>query len=147
LLPPGPETENAFMLQSKTISIQIRRDYAQVHEFLATPRNLMKWSPGMGPGFDWISGTDWMIERAEGPIVITFSEPNAYGILDHVLTPVGGQSQTVRMRVFPNGAGAEIVYTMFQHEGVGDAQFASDAEWVQSDFAALQSLLENDEDP
>lgn len=135
------------MLQSKTLSIQIRRDYAEVYEFLATPRNLLKWSPGMGPGFDLISGTEWMIERAEGPIVITFAERNAYGILDHVLTPVGGQSHIVRMRVFPNGAGAEVVYTMFQHEGVSDEQFASDAEWALSDFGALQSLLETDENP
>lgn len=135
------------MLQSKTISIQIHRDYAEVYEFLASPRNLMKWSAGMGPSFDLISGTDWMVERAEGPIVITFAEPNAHGILDHVLTPLEGQPQTVRMRVFPNGAGAEIVYTMFQSEGVSDEQFASDAEWVLSDFGALQSLLEAGDGP
>ena len=46
------------------------------------------------------------------------------------------------MRVFANGEGCELTYTMYQRAGTSDASFASEIEWVRADFLALKSLLE-----
>jgi hypothetical protein len=132
------------MFQSRTISIQIQRDYDEVYDFLATPRNLQKWSAGMGATFEYVSGSDWAVDHADGPMIITFAEYNKYGILDHVLAPIGGTPRFIPMRVFRNGEGAEILYTLFRMDNHSQEQFDSEIEWVLVDLGALKSLLENE---
>jgi hypothetical protein len=46
------------------------------------------------------------------------------------------------MRLIENDEGCEIIYTQFQRPGMSEAAFASEVEWVTSDFEALRSLLE-----
>jgi hypothetical protein len=45
--------------------------------------------------------------------------------------------------VLPNGAGSEIVFTLFRRPGVSAAQFAQDAEAVEKDLHTLKRLLES----
>jgi hypothetical protein len=122
------------MLPSRTISLQIECPYHEVYEFLAAPRNLLRWSAGMGPHFEHLGGYDWAVERSDGQVVITFAPHNDYGILDHIIAPLEGITQHIHMRLFPNEDGCEINYTLFQQRGVSDAQFASEVEWVTADL-------------
>jgi hypothetical protein len=45
------------------------------------------------------------------------------------------------MRVVPNGAGAEVLVTVFRRPGMSDEAFAADAAWVLRDLLALKALL------
>jgi hypothetical protein len=46
------------------------------------------------------------------------------------------------MRVVANGDGAEVVFTLFQREGMSDDETARDAAMVARDLKALKLLLE-----
>jgi hypothetical protein len=46
------------------------------------------------------------------------------------------------MRVVANGDGAEVVFTLFQRDGMSDDEMARDAAMVSRDLAALKALLE-----
>ncbi len=46
------------------------------------------------------------------------------------------------MRVVANGAGSEIIFTLFRLPGISDEKFAADAEWVRRDLNTLKALLE-----
>lgn len=46
------------------------------------------------------------------------------------------------MRVVRNGAGAEVIITLYRQPGMSDEKFAADAEWITRDLAALQTLIE-----
>ena len=47
-----------------------------------------------------------------------------------------------KVRVVVNGDGAEIVFTLFQRDGMSDDEMARDAAMVSRDLAALKALLE-----
>ena len=46
------------------------------------------------------------------------------------------------MRVVANGDSSEIMFTLFQHPGIDDHQFAKDAEMVQADLQSLKTDME-----
>jgi hypothetical protein len=46
------------------------------------------------------------------------------------------------MRVFANGAGAEVLITVFRQPGVSDEKFGEDTRWVLRDLETLKALLE-----
>ena len=67
---------------------------------------------------------------------------NPFGVLDHVVTLPDGQTFNNPMRVVPNGAGSLVTFTLFRQEGMSDANFARDAEMVESDLQALKRVVE-----
>jgi hypothetical protein len=46
------------------------------------------------------------------------------------------------MRLIVNGRGCELLFTLFREPKMSDAQFASDAGFVQRDLNGLKRLLE-----
>jgi hypothetical protein len=46
------------------------------------------------------------------------------------------------MRVFPNNAGSELVFTQYRRPDVSDQEFAEDAKAAEKDLAKLKTLLE-----
>jgi hypothetical protein len=46
------------------------------------------------------------------------------------------------MRVFPNNAGSELVFTLYRRPDMSDQEFAADAKAVEKDLAKLKTLLE-----
>ena len=130
------------MFKSKTISIPIYRSYDEVYEFLAEPRNFPSWASNLGPDFVQLSENDWATTTRAGRVILRFSPRNGFGILDHAVFLEGKTPLTTPMRLIENDEGCEIIYTQFQRPGMSEDSFASEIEWVQSDFEALRSLLE-----
>ena len=124
------------------ISIGIDRPLAEVYAFLAEPGNFPKWASGLGASFRHIAGTDWQVDTPEGPMIVRFSERNAFGVLDHTLLPEKGAAMPNPMRVFANGEGSEVVFSLLRRPGMSDADFERDAAWVTRDLQALKALLE-----
>lgn len=67
---------------------------------------------------------------------------NEFGILDHFATLPDGQEILNPIRVVPNGAGSEVVFTLFQTAGMSDQRFAEDAGSVEADLRSLKTILE-----
>ena len=75
-----------------------------------------------------------------------FARINAFGIVDHVVTPLdgGAPSVDIPLRVVPNGDdGCEVMLTLFQQAGMTDEQHAADAVLVQADLLRLKRLVES----
>ena len=72
---------------------------------------------------------------------IRFTGRNAFGVMDHRVDLGTCPEVHVPMRVVPNGAGAEVLVTLFRRPGMSDEAFAADAAWVQRDLLALEALL------
>lgn len=128
-------------LESRTITVHIDRDWRAVHAFASRPENFALWASGLGAGLRQENGV-WIADGPEGPIAIRFSEPNAFGVLDHVVTPPEGGEIPVPLRVVANGTGSEVMLTLFRQPGMTDEVFARDAEWVRRDLDALKSVME-----
>jgi hypothetical protein len=46
------------------------------------------------------------------------------------------------MRLIANATGCELLFTLYREPNLSDAQFASDAAYVQRDLNRLKSVLE-----
>jgi hypothetical protein len=129
---------------SRIIKVVIGRPYAQVYEFLADPANFARWASLPGTDIESIGGNDYLIEVPRGQVVIRFAPRNAYGVLDYQTFPQGADGGPVTpVRLYANGDGAEMTFTWFQREGVTDAKFESDVEWITSDLERLKTLIES----
>ncbi len=135
----------ASTVESRTLSVRIERPLAEVYRFTAEPRNFSRWAAGLGTLTVQAEDT-WQAETAQGPVRVRFSAPNSYGILDHYVMPEtgpgAGNEIYIPMRVIANGAGTELLFTLFRLDGWSEAQFAADAAAVERDLQALKALLE-----
>ncbi len=139
----------ASTVESRTLSVRIERPLAEVYRFTADPRNFSRWAAGLGT-LTVQAGDTWQAETPQGRVRVRVSAPNSYGILDHYVMPEAepeagsgaGSEIYIPMRVIANGAGTELLFTLFRLHGWSDAQFAADATMVERDLHALKALLE-----
>jgi hypothetical protein len=125
----------------RKLSVAIGRPAAEAYAFLSRPENFPKWASGLGGRLRQVDG-EWIADTQQGPARVRFSEPNAFGVLDHAVTLPKGRSVYVPLRVVARGAGCELELTLFRQPDMSDAQFAADAEWVKRDLDAAKRLLE-----
>lgn len=130
------------MMKARTISVPIDRPPAEVYEFAANPKNLPQWVKSFCLSVK-PSGDAWLMETPGGEVGIRFVPANDFGVLDHVVTLPDGQSILNPLRVVDNGAGSEVMFTLFQHQEESDEQFAQDAAMVEADLHALKAVLES----
>lgn len=134
----------AAMYEARTISVSINRDPRDVYDFVSHPANLPQWASGLsglGTAIEQV-GDSWVAHTPEGPVAIRFAAPNPFGVLDHWVRPATGDEVYAPLRVIPNGAGSQVLFTLFRLPAVSDEQFAHDAAWVERDLVALKALLE-----
>ncbi len=127
---------------SSTVSVSIARDPADVYDHVVDPRHLPGWAPGFARAVHQ-DADGWVVDTADGPVRVAFVARNDLGVADHHVTADGGLDVWSRMRVLPNGDGAEVLFTAFQQPGMSDADFARDLDVVLGDLRALQRLLEH----
>jgi len=128
-------------MKTQTISVFISATPARIYEFASNPSNLPLWVPSFCRSVELLDG-EWIVQSPAGRVVFSFVLPNDLGVLDHTVTFPSGVMLTNPMRVIPNGEGGEILFTLFQHEGMSDQQFQEDATLVLSDLQTLRRLLE-----
>lgn len=134
------------MLNSRTITCSIDRPASDVYEFASNPENLPRWITSFCQSVRQ-RGDEWELETPAGWMSIRFVPANAFGVLDHVVTLPDGQTIRNPMRVVANGAGSEVLFTLFQQPGMSDEQFVRDAGMVKSDLKTLKTVLESSSAP
>ncbi|MCI0504545.1 MAG: SRPBCC family protein [Gammaproteobacteria bacterium] len=129
-------------MKSKTISVNIAETPDHVYEYASNPANLPAWVPSFCKSIEFVDG-QWVVDSPFGPAVFAFADTNPYGVLDHTIAFSTGLTLMNPMRVVPNGSGSELLFTLFQHDGMTDQQFKDDEAQVLSDLETLRRLLEN----
>jgi hypothetical protein len=125
----------------KHISISIGRPPADVYAFAVEPSNLPKWASGLAGGIRQVDG-EWVADSPMGEVRVAFAPRNALGVLDHDVTLPTGDTVHNPVRVLPNAAGSEVVFTLFQLPGVADDKLDEDARTVTQDLQTLKKVLE-----
>jgi len=129
------------MNPARPLSVNIACPPGKVAEFVANPENLPQWAGGLCQSVTR-TAAGWEMQTAQGAMNIRFAEKNAFGVLDHYVTPAQGGEIYVPMRVLPNGDGSTVVFTLLQLPGMSDEACAQDARLVEQDLLELKKLLE-----
>jgi Polyketide cyclase / dehydrase and lipid transport len=129
---------------SRHIGVRVDRRAAEVYDFAANPLNLPRWAAGLAGSKVERAGDRWITESPMGSIAFTFAPPNDFGVLDHEVTLPSGETVYNALRVIPDGAGCEVVFTLRQRPEMTDEDFERDAQAVVADLATLKSLVEMD---
>jgi hypothetical protein len=109
------ETETS-MLETRTISISINRNWNDVYEAIWRPEGFPKWASGLSKSSLAKYGEVWKTEGPEGPegpITIRFTDNNVFGVMDHYVNVGIGSQIYIPLRIIPNGDGAEVLLTCF----------------------------------
>ncbi|MBI2203273.1 MAG: SRPBCC family protein [Candidatus Rokubacteria bacterium] len=128
-------------MKATTVSVSIDRAPADVYAFAANPENLPRWAAGLCLSVRR-ADREWIVETPQGPMGFRFAPSNDLGVLDHYVSPSPGVEFLNPMRVVPNGAGSEVLFTVFQPPDASDEAFAQDVRLVARDLGTLKRLLE-----
>ena len=129
------------MLETRTISISINRNWNDVYEAIWRPESFPKWASGLSKSPLAKYGEVWKAEGPEGPITIRFTDHNVFGVMDYYVNVGIGSQIHIPLRIIPNGEGAEVLLTLFRQPGMSDAKFEADAQWVERDLLSLKALV------
>lgn len=130
------------MLESRTISISIARDWQHVYEAVWQPQDFTRWASGLSKSrLERDEAEWWKTEGPDGPIRVRFSDHNAFGVMDQYVDIGTGSEIYVPMRIVANAEGAEVLFTLFRQPEMSDEKFAADAVWVARDLLALKALI------
>lgn len=133
--------QNTF--QSKQISISINCPVETVYAFASNPFNLSKWAAGLSRSEIQKVGDVWVADSPMGRVKVRFSEPNAFGVLDHDVTLPNGITVYNPLRAIKNGNGSEVIFTLYRQPEMSEEEFQRDASMVQRDLEKLKEILES----
>jgi hypothetical protein len=119
----------------------IARTPGEVVAFAGDPANLPRWAGGLSSGIRQSDG-EWVADSPMGEVSVRFAPANAFGVLDHDVVMPDGTTFHNPLRVLPNADGSEVVFTLFQLDGVTDAEFEADAVTIRADLERLRAVLE-----
>ena len=123
------------------LAVHVDRSAEEVYRFVADPAHLPQWAAGLGGAIEQRDGR-WFADSPLGEVEVRFVPENPYGVLDHDVTLPDGTTVTNPLRVLPDGAGCEVVFSLRRGEGVTDEAIDADAAAVRTDLATLKRLME-----
>jgi hypothetical protein len=129
-------------MTATTVSVSIERPCREVYDFVAHPPNLPRWATGLARAVRR-NAEGWIGETAQGTVRLRFAPPNDHGVADHYVSPPSGGEVYVPVRVVANGAGSEVLITVFRLPDLTDAQYRKDLRLVRRDLEGLKRLLES----
>lgn len=117
-----------------------------VYEFAADPQTWPRWAAGLAEGGLRQTADGWVANSPMGQVVVEFSPPNEYGVLDHVVRLPSGEAVYNPLRIVPAGVAeprCEVVFSLRRRPGVTDADFDVDEQAVAADLETLRRLVES----
>jgi hypothetical protein len=132
------------MYRSETVCVSVRCDAAALYEAFWRPERFAAWASGLSQAGLRRSGERWQADGPDGPITLRFSEHNAFGVMDHWVDLGNGRVIHVPLRIVANGAGSEVMLTLFQYPEMTEEVFQRDIAWVRRDLHTLKSVAEQE---
>lgn len=129
------------MYPSTTLAVSIARPHAEVAAFVADVNQLPRWAGGLCKSVRQ-QGDQWRIDTGQGEASFRFTGDPAAGVLDHLVTLEGGVEVFIPLRVVPNQAGSEVLFTLFRLPAMTDERWQQDQAAVHADLRQLKQLLE-----
>lgn len=129
-------------MESRHLSVVIRRDPAEVAAFARDPQHLPAWAAGLASGALRAEGEALVVDSPMGEVRVRFTPVNDLGVLDHDVTLPDGSTVHNPLRVAAHPLGAEVVFSLRRLEGVTRDAFEADAAAVAADLERLRALLE-----
>lgn len=125
-------------LPCRHISLSIACDASAVYRYAANPQNLLYWASGLSSSEISLQQGEWVAESPMGTVTIRFAKNNTYGVLDHYVTLADGTRFYNPMRVFANGDGCEVVFTLFEQPVASQDAIEADAATILKDLRQLK---------
>jgi hypothetical protein len=129
------------LMEVRHVSVSVDSPPEAVYGFAARIENLPKWATGLCQTIRNVNG-EWIADGPVGKVKVRFAKRNAFGVLDHDVVLESGDTIHNPIRVVPNGAGSEVMFTLLRQPGVPAEKFAEDAKAVKRDLRTLKALLE-----
>jgi hypothetical protein len=129
------------MLEALTLGVAIDRPWRELYDVIWQPDFFPKWASGLSQSSLQREGARWRAQGPEGAVWIRFTDHNVFGVMDHYVDTGSGPEIYIPVRVIGNGAGAEVILTLFRQPGMTDEKFQADIDWVKRDLKALQTLM------
>lgn len=129
-------------MESRHLSVVIRRDWHEVARFARDPEHLPAWAAGLAAGPLRREGDDLVMPSPMGEVRVRFAPENELGVLDHDVTLPDGTTVHNPLRVLRHPLGAEVVFSLRRLDGVEADAFEADARAVTADLERLRALLE-----
>jgi hypothetical protein len=126
---------------ARHLSVTIDRSPAEVVAYAGDAMHLPEWAAGLAAGVRPGDDGAWITDSPMGEVRVRFAPVNDLGVLDHDVTLPDGSVVRNPLRVLPNGAGSEVVFTVFQRDGMSDDAFEADAAAVTADLVRLRDIL------
>lgn len=127
---------------STTLAVSIDCPCDRAYHFIADPTNLPGWAGAFIQAVRRV-GDGWVIDTADGSLGFRFVAQNELGVLDHFVTLPSGEEILNPMRVVPNATGCDVLFTLFQREGMSMQVFLEDEATVRGDLESLKRALES----
>jgi hypothetical protein len=128
------------MLESKTLSISIRREWRELYEQIWRPETFPRWAAGLSKAELHREGEVWKAQGPAGPVTIRFTQHNPFGVMDHYVN-TGSSIVYVPLRVIENADGAEVQIVLFRQPEMTDDAYRKDAETLERDLLALKKWV------
>ena len=130
-------------MRSRTVSVEIKVAPTRVYACVRDPDLLPEWAAGICKSVTVKDGV-WHVDTGSelGTVQLAFCADNDFGVLDHTVTLPDGSAVLNPVRVIANGNGSELIFTLFQTEGMSDEQFIRDVQAVTRDLNTIKALLE-----
>ncbi|BAK66355.1 hypothetical protein SLG_16800 [Sphingobium sp. SYK-6] len=131
-----------MMLPARSFSVSIAMEAKALYDLIWQPEFFPKWALGLAESDLRMEDGRWQADGPEGPIHIRFTPYNDFGVMDHFVDTGEGPEIHVPLRVVENGAGAEVIITLFRQPDMDEERFAGDIKLVNRDLKALKKLVE-----
>jgi hypothetical protein len=123
------------------VSVSIDRAPDDVYRFASNMETWPQWASGLGKSIRR-DGSDWIADGPLGQVRVRLAAPNPFRVLDHDVTLPAGVSIHNPLRVLPNGAGSEVIFSVFRQPDTPEHDFQADLLAVEKDLRAMKQLLE-----
>ncbi len=98
--------------ESVHVSTSIDRHADEVYAYVSDPANLSTWAAGLAESpLRQVEG-EWVADSPLGRVTVVFVGPNELGVADHDVTLPSGETVTNPVRIFANGDGCDVVFSV-----------------------------------
>lgn len=128
-------------LEVRHVSVSVERAPDDVYRLVSNMETWPEWASGLGKSIRR-QGSDWIADGPLGQVRVRLAIPNPFRVLDHDVTLPTGITVHNPLRVLPNGAGSEVIFSVFRQPDTSDHDFQADVNAVAKDLGAMKQLLE-----